>query len=246
MGSRIFNSPQMFHHPFFSFFNLSTPKWLCVFLLAKNVLLVWNINLSNRHRLVLLFSFCAKQCRNKYSFSLQWKLLTPLWILLRHYTSQNLKCRASKISGPFEMCSSLFHLAFQCSVKLLLPGQYLLSAPLAALQLWARAQLCTKTTPISSRKTKATHAARDFYAVVIQQDDGKRWWRAFHINIPNWNSWSSATSQQKWHSPCWLTVLVSPAHLAPKNRHKSDSEEGACNDKILTHLPSHFSATQNR
>lgn len=91
---------------------------MCLFCYAKNVLLLWNIHLSNSHRLLLLFSFCAKQCRNEYSFSLQWKLLTPLWILPRHYTSQHLKSRASKISGPFGMHSSLFHLnhlAFQCS-----------------------------------------------------------------------------------------------------------------------------------
>lgn len=193
-----------------------------LFCYAKNVLLVWNIHLSNSHRLLLLFSFCAKQCRNEYSFSLQWKLLTPLWILPRHYTSQHLKSRASKFSGPFGRHSSLFHLnhlSFQCSVKLLLPGQYLLSAPLAALQLWARAQLCTKILHFLPIKPGLLMLQRDLYAVVIQQEDPKRWWRAFHANIPNWNSWSSATSHQRWCSPCWLAVLVSPANQAPKNEH---------------------------
>lgn len=57
--------------------------------------------------------------------------------------SQHLESRASKLSGVFGTHSSLFHLnhlTFKSSVKLLLPGQYLLSAPLAALQFWPRLQ----------------------------------------------------------------------------------------------------------
>lgn len=190
---------------------------MCLFCYAKNVLLLWNIHLSNSHRLLLLFSFCAKQCRNEYSFSLQWKLITPLWILPRHYTSQHLKSRASKISGPFGMHSSLFHLnhlAFQCSNS---PCQ----VSTCCLHHWQhysfeQGHSCAQKDFISFPWNQGYPCCR---RLLLQWLSSRKVPRggggAFQANIPSWNF----CRYQRWHSPCWLTLLINPAHQAPKNKH---------------------------
>lgn len=175
--------------------------------------------------------------------------------------SQHLKSRPSKISGPFGTHSSLFllnHLAFQSSVKLLLLGQYLLSAPRAALQLWPKAQLCRKCLHYLLLKPRLQMLHTAFIQRLPSIRLPKRWWSTFHPNAPT-RALLPATNDDAplAGSLCWsVSPIYHPITTVgikkPRNQRNLTASQkirlirGTWKKKILTHLPLPFSVSQDR
>lgn len=138
--------------------------------------------------------------------------------------SEHLESRASKISGPFGMHSSLFHLnhlTFQCSNS---SSQ----VHTCCLHHWQhcsseQGHSCAHKDFISFSKKQGYQWCRRLLCSGYPAGRSQEVVEGFHRNIPNWNSWRSATSHQRWHPCCWLAVLISPAHQAPNKRNHKEN-----------------------